>query len=344
MGILSGPRGRYFTLAWLFGQETGRAQELRSKVFDLAYRLDPGRGTSRVQFTVGGEPQTPRELTTSASIVQVLGKTETPGVTGAGLREALIGTVDSARYWQPPSGEDVLLEIESIVQALSRFASVLESHEATSWLKEPMARNQYYVRFEDGLDDEDFPKYLDRWQSDIERQQREFENDGDPWSVSGTWWSTPPTLSTSRADLSGIPQGLYLIEDSLGWDRATVSQLTSQPSRIYEIDSPQAWIELCRSYPIDVTYVMAGTWYQTTGSKGPWVIPNWTAVATDYDAVHLTGAAYLEAAGRVLEVTDSQKTMIAGWAPDVTYWLTSFQAGMPHRYKLDRDADYWVEI
>jgi hypothetical protein len=56
--------------------------------------------------------------------------------------------------------------------------------------------------------------------------------------------------------------------------------------------------------------------------EGRLLIPDWLAVARRYDAVHLTPAAYFTAAGRLLPVEPGVATMIAGWGPDATYWLT----------------------
>jgi len=63
------------------------------------------------------------------------------------------------------------------------------------------------------------------------------------------------------------------------------------------------------------------TGWRVTRWTGTWLIPDFTAVAEDYDAVHLSIAGYLATAGRVLPVGDSC-TVLAGWDPDQTYWLT----------------------
>lgn len=52
------------------------------------------------------------------------------------------------------------------------------------------------------------------------------------------------------------------------------------------------------------------------------------AVAADYDAVHLTVAGYVSTAGRALPV-DGACTMLAGWDPDQTFWLTGTLAVGP---------------
>lgn len=52
------------------------------------------------------------------------------------------------------------------------------------------------------------------------------------------------------------------------------------------------------------------------------MLPDWTRVAQEWDAVHLTGLAYLTAATREIEVDAEYSSVIGGWGPDETYWLT----------------------
>lgn len=48
----------------------------------------------------------------------------------------------------------------------------------------------------------------------------------------------------------------------------------------------------------------------------------WCRVSQDFDAVHLSITAYLSSAGRPIQVDEKTASVIAGWNPDVTYWLT----------------------
>ena len=93
-------------------------------------------------------------------------------------------------------------------------------------------------------------------------------------------------------------------------------------ARAYEIDSPEAWADLCRRYPWEVTASRRHDWYRTTGRSGRWVIPDWSRAAQDIDAIHLTVIGYLTTAGRAVPVDDERMTVLAGWDPDQTYWLT----------------------
>lgn len=52
------------------------------------------------------------------------------------------------------------------------------------------------------------------------------------------------------------------------------------------------------------------------------MIPDWAAFAERYDLIHLQIAAYLAAAGTAIHVTDRTASVIAGWAPDTSFWFT----------------------
>ena len=48
-------------------------------------------------------------------------------------------------------------------------------------------------------------------------------------------------------------------------------------------------------------------------------------VAQNFDAVHLTVAGYLSTAGLAVPVENDQMTVLAGWDPDQTFWLTDVE-------------------
>ncbi len=79
-------------------------------------------------------------------------------------------------------------------------------------------------------------------------------------------------------------------------------------------------------------------WWRATGLASAWLIPDWVAVASDYDAVHLTVNGYLTTAGRALPVVDSCRTVLAGWDPDQTIWLTDILtgSGAPTEWDVDQ--------
>lgn len=61
-------------------------------------------------------------------------------------------------------------------------------------------------------------------------------------------------------------------------------------------------------------------WRETTGRDGRWWLPDWPAVAEDFDAVHVTVVGYLATAGWAVPTADGA-TVLAGWGPGRTCWL-----------------------
>ncbi|WP_244373123.1 hypothetical protein [Rhodococcus sp. ZPP] len=72
------------------------------------------------------------------------------------------------------------------------------------------------------------------------------------------------------------------------------------------------------------------------GHRAEWVIPDWPRLSEQYEGVHLTVAGYLTAAGTAIAVDAHPASVIAGWAPDDTYWLTD-------TVNLDND-DSWTWV
>ena len=102
---------------------------------------------------------------------------------------------------------------------------------------------------------------------------------------------------------------------------------------IYEIDEPDRWVALAARYPLDVSKSRRHDWWRITGWSGPWLMPDYAAAASDYDAIHLTISGYLTTAGKALPVNNA-RCLLAGWDPDETYWLTDIldPAGPPSRW------------
>ena len=148
----------------------------------------------------------------------------------------------------------------------------------------------------------------------------------DPAAIwSGHWWCTPvhSRLAATTRALPGLGAvGLALVEDGSDWTKARCQPVSPRPAaRACEITGPDDWAQLAARYPLDVTRSRRHDWWRVTGWTGTWLIPDYTAVAADYDAIHLTVLGYLTTAGRDLPAGDA-RTMLAGWDPDTTYWLT----------------------
>ncbi|KAE8764603.1 hypothetical protein [Georgenia thermotolerans] len=341
--LLVGPRGRRLCLdiagSAIEGDSSHAAEEYRLAVGYAAYDLDPGRGTSRVMFSFGGgELVTPHP--SPADVARLLDLLPLVEPDEGTLLRGLMAAVDFARYWQEPDGEDVLAAAPEMREALARVAASVAQCPVASWWTTPLdLAAQWAVTLMEGPSPPTAVtgttrELLAHWHSatveDEARARRERPRDPRA-SLSGTWWSTPPAeLTRTTRSLGELgPVGLWLVEDAFNWDRATARHVSAPHDvTVYEVEGPEAWAELCRRYPLEVTASRRHDWYRTTGIDARWVIPDWSRVAEDFDAVHVTALGYLTTAGRAVAVAAAEDmyTVLAGWNPDQTYWLTDSTA------------------
>jgi hypothetical protein len=252
------------------------------------------------------------------------------------LLAALVEPVSTAMYWQEPDDEDHALSAPGVQDVLLPVAQAVTRAPEARWWASPIAANsQQYVEWPGEYGGPPAlmatAAELATWRTatiEDELSARERPDDPSaPWS--GHWWSAPvqsriPSTTRSIPGLGAV--GLALVED--GSDQRTAHCWPVVPrsgARIYEISSPEDWTELVGRYPIDVSKSRRHDWWRTTGWAGRWLIPDFAAVAADYDAVHLSVAGYLTTAGRALSVNDGG-TVLAGWDPDQTFWLTDVLA------------------
>jgi hypothetical protein len=269
------------------------------------------------------------------------------------LLSALVESVAMARYWQEPDDTDLGLATPEVLNALRPLALVLEDA-LPAWWGEPVALpRQRVVAWVDSRLPGPPPlagssRALAEWRretvDDEERARKERPADVRAnWS--GRWWSTPAGRrrppSTSRAlDVVGAA-GLVLVEDSLGWTAADCLPVEPvRPVRVHEVHTPEDWVELVSRHPLEVTCSRRHDWWRTTGVDGRWVIPDWPAVSQHYDGVHVSVRGYLTTAGLPLRVGESW-TLLAGWEPDATWWLTDClrAVGDAQRWVLDERGE-----
>lgn len=112
----------------------------------------------------------------------------------------------------------------------------------------------------------------------------------------------------------------------LGWPEVHEARVLPG-ARVLELGCAADWAALVAAHPRVVTATRQDDWFASTGRRGPWVIPDWQAVADRWDGVHLQVRGYLDAAGRAVPVPaapgvpDGAATVLAGWSPDETWWL-----------------------
>ena len=277
------------------------------------------------------------------------------------LLDPLGASVDAARYWQEPDPRDVLLEDSRIVAALEPIAHALAAAPAARWWWSPVDLDeQAIVRWLwEKATRADQPQLIgtaERLQQ-LRRETQAEEADAAreratafDANYSGSWWSTPlnANVTTTSRRLGALPAvQLELVEDAMGWERARVAPVqVDRNRRVYEINTSADWTDLVESYPLDVDRSRRHDWWRATGGTGPWQIPDWAAVGQAFDAVHLTVAGYLASAGRALP-TRGGYTVLAGFDPDLTYWLAdSLTQAAPtatwQRIEHDEDGHEWI--
>lgn len=251
--------------------------------------------------------------------------------------EPMDESVGSAMYWQPPHEEDALLDAPTVVTALRPIAAAIAAAPAAAWWDSPV--ELVALRYTSLFDEGETPaapaltgavERLAAWRERTVAEETRAARDrpADPAApITGTWWSTPAmtSLVTTTRPLPGLGSiALVWEEDSLAQRNAAVWSLRAiREPRVWEIDRPGAWQRLVEQYPLEVTHSRRHDWYDTTGRTGRWYIPDWHAVAADWDAVHLSVAGYLTTATRALPLAEPEAaTVLAGWDPDQTWWLT----------------------
>ncbi|WP_213817085.1 hypothetical protein [Glaciihabitans sp. dw_435] len=246
---------------------------------------------------------------------------------------ALSETTASGMYWQEPDDRDELLARPAVKDLLLPIAmALLDNHLTDSWasgVSDDQAFLFWRIReYPPQLKLTDIRSGVQLWQKRVIRQETESaainRRHGRSWS--GEWWSIPnPSGAPSTTGVT--PEGtlgLWLVEDSAHEDEANVQELEIlRSARVFEVTGADSWADLAARYPLVVTESKRNVWRQATGHKGPWLIPDWSAVADDYDAVHVSLWGHLVTAGMPIPVPGTESyTMLAGWTPDETYWFS----------------------
>jgi len=267
------------------------------------------------------------------------------------LIAAVADSVARAAYWQEPDAEDRVLSDGDVAAELLPLAEAAAAAPATRWWREPLgAQDQHVVSWPDDDGRIGSPRLtrarsgLATWREETlaaeARARRERPTDPRAnWS--GEWWALPHAAGpiVSRP----VPEALSWVEDSWGWQRGR-SWPVALPSgaRVLDVAGPADWVALVERFPLVVTATRRHDWWRVTGRDGAWAIPDWSAVAEEIDAVHLTVDGYLATAGRGLAVRTPEGpagTVLSGWDPGTTWWLTDVLPGLgePQDWRLTDD-------
>ncbi len=358
--LLAGPRGRRLCLelarATVSALPDGHADAVRWRdgVFWAGVLLSPPSDAPRVVLyapTSPGEdasapPPEPSRDGVVTDALDAIARVPLPELTAAMLLEAVTEAVDAAMYWQAPNGDDVLAAMPDARAGLRRFAALVTDSPHSEWWSRGVLDTPQFAVVWDPLEPapaapaaeptelplEDLSSYyagfmLTAWRAERRAVEARSvaELQDDPEGSSGEWWSFPPAgaLDTTASIPGFGPAGLYLKEDSHGWEAAAVVPIEPHPaSRVFRITGTEDWAALCAAYPLDVSAQMRYVWGETTGRIGAWVMPDWARVGERWDAVHLGVDGYLSSAGRAIDCGNGRGSVIAGWGPGATYWLS----------------------
>ncbi|GAA3635083.1 hypothetical protein [Microlunatus ginsengisoli] len=314
--LLAGPRGRDLCL-YVSGTDPF---EVITATYLAKRRPDVGGDGNRVVW-MSGRLWTPD--TSAALALAVAARAAVPAkkLKGRRLLETLADVVGEAAYWQPPGDQEKAADDPTVTDALRPVAAAVAAAPDAGWWTRPyLANDQPYVSWiEDERATRATPPPLTGVTDRLTEWRREAQQPG------SVWWSTPNrwdvvTTAPSSRHVAAIQ--LALVEDSQGWHRARVARLQPRPeARVYEVGGVEDWTALVEAYPLDVGASRGRSWHALTGRDHRWLLPDWPRVAHDYDGVHLTVLAYLSGAGRALPAAGGM-TVLAGWEPDVTIWLT----------------------
>lgn len=317
--LVRGPRGRRTCLEYAASMD----EAVGFAVSWLGRTQDPNPGVTLHRF-VGDVSDREKDPTyTGDEVAALIDSVDLTTIRVDIVRDSLQRSVDLARYWQEPDGEDAVAAFPAVREALRRVAERLVTaipELTASRGSEQWAVDWHPISEAAPLESAPAVVLLEWTRSQREEEARAArERPADPhanWS--GTWWSVPQRMLTTRGS---VLDALELVEDSLGWQTATVIPVRGAGETL-EIRSPEDWADLCREYPTEVTASRRHDWFRVTGRDGRWLIPDWQRVSERWGAVHLTTLGYLSAATQLIEVDAEYGSVIGGWGPDSTIWLT----------------------
>lgn len=326
MMLVDAPRGRQFLLEVALA---GDDVDLGGALHHACRAFEPPRSVS--YYTACGGTSEPPQDAPEVSPAEVAARLEQVPVVQPAfdvVRDVVAQVVDSAAYWQPPSGQDRLLATPEMREVLAR----VENHLDIPWFDTAFNADEqweWWWREESGHVHvrRSVDRALREWGACVRGEERRLRRSR---PSSGQWWSTPPfdaQLSTTLLN-DASPAGLHFVEDSFGWTQARGRRIdVPAGARVAEITGPHDWADLCRRFPLEVTRQKRYDWDACTGRKGRWLMPDYEEMAHHVDAVHLTVRGYLTTAGRAVPVDEEHASVLAGWAPESTYWLRNVSAG-----------------
>jgi hypothetical protein len=348
--LLAGPRGRSLCINLLDDRLTAPGGRVRHEWADACSSAQHGHASDCA-----------RKVSECVQIAELSG---TPFDASA-LMAGLTAAVDLASYWDEPDAEDRGFAADAVAEALrpvadTVVAAVAELRDMHWWAEAIDRSHQRCTQFVDKDHPQPEPMLtgaaglVQAWLADtVDDERSAHDRPEDPAARYGGYWWSSPVLSRLPVTTRGLPQlgavGLALVEDGLGQQLARCWRVApTDNARVYEIHGPEQWAALVGRYPLDVSRSRRHDWWRTTGWAGRWLIPDYAAVAEDWDAIHVSAAGYLATAGVAVQASDGARTMLAGWDPDATWWLSDVlhipSSSPPEVWRENDDATFgWTQ-
>lgn len=239
------------------------------------------------------------------------------------LRTALHAANHIAGPWNPSAASSLAFAYQLASERLSIAEGICE---------------RFGARLEEGIDlsaQECWLSYIpggDYWEEAAFRDFTDVYGNGE-FTWDGFWTVTTPPPETNDE----------LVEAWEMFDRPITRWLlpVDEGVRLWPIDRPSDWVDLVESYPL-VGSVCHHRWelpgpnqdQKDTESLSAvesqhalrrqisrYVLPDWTAVARDFDGVHLSWAGFLTTEGFVSDLPSGGVTMLRYWSSERSLWL-----------------------
>ncbi|MFN2537308.1 MAG: hypothetical protein ABR549_04040, partial [Mycobacteriales bacterium] len=204
---------------------------------------------------------------------------------------AVADSVSWARYWQEPDETDAALN-----ELGDLLAPVANQVPVPDWWEAPFARDEQVLVVWEGSEPNllGADAKLHAWADDTvadERRARVERPVDLTVNWSGRWWSAP-TMSGLPVTSRSVP-GLAWVEDDLGWASAELLPVVPRRhARVLEVHTPEDWVRLVTTYPLEVSVSRRQDWWRATGAREPLYLPDFRAIARDWDGVHVSTRGY----------------------------------------------------
>ncbi|MGH2616174.1 MAG: hypothetical protein ACRDJC_13100 [Thermomicrobiales bacterium] len=207
--------------------------------------------------------------------------------------------VEEVSPWFPAHDRVVAMALEHGPRLFDLAREILRQPAAASWFGPIGRRAQQWTTTLDRTDSVPRPRRPDRPITNWERYAQKPD-----W---GLWTSTElDDAAATTSFLACVAYGAGDIAADFDLPFARYRLTIAPTARVYEIDGPGAWHRLCTRYP--------------TSGEDDRLVPDWPAIAVDWDGVHLTLGGLLTAEQVRVEGPQGWTEHWA-WDAEQTVWL-----------------------